>query len=74
MRLITIRKKRTADILSGREIEIAKYLGHGTGYREIAESLFIAPKTVRNHIQTIYEKLDISSRIELALLLSDSDA
>ena len=73
MRLITIRKKRTVDILSRREIEIAKYFGHGTGYREIAESLFIAPKTVRNHIQTIYEKLDISSRIELALLLSDSE-
>ena len=33
-------------------------------HTEIAEKLFISPKTVRNHIQNIYKKLHISSRAE----------
>jgi DNA-binding CsgD family transcriptional regulator len=73
MRLITVRKKVGLGALSRREFEIAKYFGKGVGHREISDALFIAPKTVRNHIQTIYEKLDVSSRIELSLLMSEPE-
>lgn len=51
--------------LSAREREIATaYIG-GKNYREIADGLGIAPSTVRTHINNIYRKLEVTSKIEL---------
>ena len=38
------------------------------GTRKLAESLHLSGKTVRNHFSSIYEKLGISGRVELAML------
>ena len=38
--------------------------------REIAEALFITPKTVEYHLRHIYQKLHVSSRSELATALA----
>jgi DNA-binding CsgD family transcriptional regulator len=38
--------------------------------REIAEALFITPKTVEYHLRHIYQKLSVSSRSELATMLA----
>lgn len=51
--------------LSPRELEIAQAYSGGASYREIAERLFIAPTTVRTHLQTIYRKLGVSSKVDL---------
>src|ERR1051325_8452476 len=56
--------------LSQREIEILQHLTIGMTYSEIAEKLFISPKTVRNHIQNIYQKLHITSKTEAIHLAS----
>jgi DNA-binding NarL/FixJ family response regulator len=50
--------------LSGREREVLAFLVEGMNYREIAETIFISPDTVRNHIRNIYEKLHVHSRSE----------
>ncbi|MCX7743594.1 MAG: response regulator transcription factor [Flavobacteriales bacterium] len=50
--------------LSKREIEILENIAQGLNYQEIAEKLFISPKTVRKHIENIYEKLRVHNKIE----------
>ena len=50
--------------LTTREMEILQSLSKGLSYNEIADSLFISPKTVRNHLYNIYQKLQISSNVE----------
>ena len=35
-------------------------------YREIAQALFVTPKTVEYHLRNAYRKLDIQTRGELA--------
>jgi len=67
------RMKRAAErnAVSRRELEIARAYAAGGSYREIAERLFISPSTVRTHLSTIYRKLGVSSKIELAKALQD---
>jgi DNA-binding CsgD family transcriptional regulator len=52
--------------LTGRQREIAEYAAHGATAKEIAATLEISPHTVKTHIKNIYERLQISSRVELA--------
>lgn len=56
--------------LTSREIEIAKLIDKGVKYKEIAKMLFIAEKTVTKHIQNIFEKTEVSSKVELINKLS----
>lgn len=55
---------RRIDMLSNREIEILKLLAQGLGNKQISYRLFISDSTVRNHVSTIYSKLDVHSRYE----------
>ena len=59
-------KAHTLDALSGRERAVAQKFAAGMTYREIGNALFIAPTTVRTHLATIYEKLGVRNKIELA--------
>lgn len=48
--------------LTDREVQILQMLADGCTPAEVAERLFISPKTVRNHLTKVYDKLDVSSR------------
>jgi HD-GYP domain-containing protein (c-di-GMP phosphodiesterase class II) len=48
--------------LTAREVEVLGLLARGYSSREIAERLVLTPKTVSNHIEHIYLKIDVSSR------------
>jgi DNA-binding NarL/FixJ family response regulator len=48
--------------LTRREQEIARLIDHGLSNKEIAGSLKISPATVKNHVHTILEKLNVSRR------------
>jgi DNA-binding NarL/FixJ family response regulator len=52
--------------LSKREQEILVLLAKGALYKEIADTLSISMSTVRTHVQHIYEKLHVQSRMEAA--------
>lgn len=52
-------------ILSPREKEVAKLAARGYSNAQIAEELFISVETVKRHMATIFEKLEIKSRTEL---------
>ena len=53
------------DTLTSREQEIMVFLAEGLSSKEIAEKLFISPKTVDNHRTNILRKLNLHSTIEL---------
>jgi DNA-binding NarL/FixJ family response regulator len=50
--------------LSKRQLQILEQLTKGLNYNEIAANLFISPSTVRKHIENIYAKLEVHSKIE----------
>jgi DNA-binding NarL/FixJ family response regulator len=52
--------------LTPREQEILRMLAEGLSAKEIAEKLFISPKTVENHRTNVMNKLGLNSSIELA--------
>lgn len=54
--------------LTDRELEVLTLMGKGMRNKEIADALFISEKTVKNHISKIFEKLEVNSRAEAALL------
>jgi DNA-binding NarL/FixJ family response regulator len=59
--------KEFYDGLTAREIEILKLMAVGKPNKQIAFSLKISEKTVRNHISHIYEKLQIYDRAQAVL-------
>jgi DNA-binding NarL/FixJ family response regulator len=52
--------------LSERELEVLALVTEGKTNAEIAEALILSEKTVRNHVSTILEKLQLTNRIEAA--------
>jgi DNA-binding CsgD family transcriptional regulator len=55
--------------LTGRELEVAELVVDRLTNREIAEELFLSTKTVETHMRHIFEKLGVSSRVEVARAL-----
>lgn len=62
------RLKRASDetqLLSAREREVLQLVARGHSYREIGAELYIAEKTVENHVRNILNKLQLNRRHEL---------
>ncbi len=55
------------DPLTEREREVLSLVGRGLRAKEVAEQLQISSHTVRDHLKSIYRKLDVSSRAEVAI-------
>jgi DNA-binding NarL/FixJ family response regulator len=53
-----------AEPLSAREVEILKLVATGASNKEIAESLVIAEGTVKNHLTSIFGKLEVKDRMQ----------
>ena len=53
--------------LSKRETEILIQLSKGLNYNDISENLIISPSTVRKHIENIYKKLQVHSKMEAVM-------
>lgn len=57
-------------LLTAREKEVLEYLKLGKTVRQIAEVMFVSDKTVRKHLEHIYQKLQVkSSREAMAKLM-----
>jgi DNA-binding NarL/FixJ family response regulator len=58
---------RLPEHLTSREVEILQLLARGLTNREIAQRLVISPGTVKNHVQSIIAKLEVSDRTQAAV-------
>jgi DNA-binding CsgD family transcriptional regulator len=59
--------------LTRRELEIARLIVDRRTNRQIAEELFLSPKTVETHVRNIFAKLGVDSRVEVARAVERSD-
>lgn len=69
LRFVTVVPRTGLNVLSKRERQIAHFFGTGLTHAEIAEELTIAGSTVRRHIESIYRKLNIRNKADLAFLV-----
>lgn len=56
--------------LTNRELEVARYYASGLSYKAIANKIGRSPSTVRNHLTSIYQKLEVTNKVELHLAIS----
>ncbi|HEX3027857.1 MAG TPA: response regulator transcription factor [Clostridia bacterium] len=59
-------------MLTPREIELARLVAEGLSNKEIAQRLYITEGTAKNHITSILSKLNLSHRTQLALYVIEN--
>jgi len=59
-------RAKAREVLTPREIDIVRMVARGLANREVGEKLFISEGTVKTHLHTIYEKLGLRGRVQLA--------
>lgn len=60
-----------AEVLTARELQVARTLASGASNKEIAHSLGITERTVKAHVGAILDKLGVRDRLQLAMLIRD---
>jgi DNA-binding CsgD family transcriptional regulator len=66
----TVAVAAVTQALSRREVAIALLIAEGAGNPAIAEQLSISVKTVEKHVASIFEKLDVKSRAQVAAIVA----
>jgi DNA-binding CsgD family transcriptional regulator len=56
----------TQDQLTAQELQIAHFVAQGLSNRDVGAQLFLSPRTIAAHLRSVFRKLGISSRTELA--------
>ena len=56
--------EQSEEIISKREVEVLQLIAEGASTPEVAERLYISVKTVKNHLASIYQKLDSRDRTQ----------
>ena len=58
--------------VTGREREVAVAVGEGASNAEIATQLFMSESTVKAHVSRLLVKLDVTNRVQIAILVHDA--
>lgn len=59
--------KQKIDDLTRRELDVLKLLAQGMFNKEIATTLDISERTVKNHVSNIFKKIDVADRTQAAV-------
>lgn len=65
--------KDKIDSLTKRELEVLIQVANGMFNKEIADSLNISERTVKNHLSNIFKKIDVSDRTQAAVFAIKND-
>jgi non-specific serine/threonine protein kinase len=60
--------------LTTRELEVAELVARGLSNRDVAQVLYISPRTAQGHVENILRKLDFSSRTQVAAWVVERNA
>ena len=58
------REENTGSSLTQREVEVLSLIAQGLKNRDIAEKLYISPRTVKVHVSNLFRKLGLSDRVQ----------
>ncbi len=64
--------RRRLDRLTERELEVAAAVGRGLSNAEIARELHLSVPTVKGHVSRLFEKLETTNRVQIALCIRDA--
>ena len=70
---MTNKYKDKLDMLTQREMDVAKLVAQGKSNKNICNILFLSEGTVKNYLTKIFGKLELNSRTELALFMNNVD-
>jgi DNA-binding NarL/FixJ family response regulator len=59
--------------LTDREREVAAAIGSGASNAEVATQLFMSEATVKAHVSRLFAKLDVTNRVQIAIVVHDAD-
>jgi DNA-binding NarL/FixJ family response regulator len=60
-------REKTNNELTKREYEVLSLIAEGLNNKNIAERLFISEKTVKNHVSSIFRKINVNDRTKAAI-------
>ena len=64
--------QRRLERLTERELEVAAAVGRGLSNAEIARELHLSVPTVKGHVSRLFEKLETTNRVQIALCIRDA--
>jgi DNA-binding NarL/FixJ family response regulator len=67
------REPSTLDQLTRQELQIARFVAEGLTNRQVAEQLFLSPRTIDFHLRNVFRKLNIASRSELGRVMANRE-
>jgi DNA-binding NarL/FixJ family response regulator len=59
-------------VLTQRELEVARAVGRGLSNADIAAELFLSVPTVKAHVSRLFEKLAVTNRVQIAIVVHDA--
>jgi DNA-binding NarL/FixJ family response regulator len=62
------------DLVTAREWDVGRLVARGLTNGEIADALFVSPTTVKTHLSSLFAKLHVTNRVQLAIRVLEHDA
>jgi DNA-binding NarL/FixJ family response regulator len=64
--------RKALDTLTERERDVALEVGHGHSNAEIAQRLHLSVPTVKAHVSRLFDKLQVTNRVQIAIVVHDA--
>jgi two-component system nitrate/nitrite response regulator NarL len=68
---VSDQQRQTVESLSPKELEVAKLVSHGATNKMIAHQMLITERTVKAHLTSTFQKMNLPDRLSLAIFFRD---